>query len=151
MALIERILVPTDFSPCAQRALTYATELARGMGAALVLLHVYQPPTVYPPEGVWTMPVTDADMAVEIRKGLDRLVTELGEAGLPAVSAVVRDGDAAHEIVDAAAAERADLVVMGTHGRGPVKHLLLGSVAEKVVRRCGCPVLTVGPHVDVPA
>lgn len=145
MALIQRILVPTDFSDCAKRAIDYATELCKSLSAALVVVHVYAPPTVYLPDGVWTLPVTDADMRKELNTGLEKLAADARAVGIRDVSTVLTEGNAAHEIGCVARDQHCDLIVMGTHGRSGVKHLLLGSVAEQVIRRADCAVLTVRP------
>jgi nucleotide-binding universal stress UspA family protein len=145
MTLIQRILVPTDFSDCAKRAIDYATELCKSLSATLVVLHIYAPPTVYLPDGVWTLPATDADMRTELNSGLEKLATDLRAAGVRDVSTALVEGNAAHEIGRVAHDQHCDLIVMGTHGRSGVKHLLLGSVAEQVIRRADCAVLTVRP------
>lgn len=149
MALITRILVPTDFSDCARRALEYSAELASKLSASVVLLHVYMPPIVYMPEGVWTLPDAMIDVRNDLEQALNKLAVQARELGVRQVDTAVIEGDPAHQVVKHAEKERCDLIVMGTHGRGALKHLVLGSVAEKVVRRASCPVLTVGPRAEV--
>lgn len=149
MALITRILVPTDFSDCAKRALEYSAELASKLSASVVLLHVYMPPIVYMPEGVWTLPDAMIDVRNDLEQALNKLAVQARELGVRQVDTAVIEGDPAHQVVKHAEKERCDLIVMGTHGRGALKHLVLGSVAEKVVRRASCPVLTVGPRAEV--
>lgn len=143
MALITRILVPTDFSACAERAVDYGIELAQATSASIVLVHVYRLPSVYLPEGMWIPPTIDIDLQAELTKALEATVARVRAAGVASVEATVLEGEAWREIVHVALDRRCDLIVMGTHGRGAVQHLLLGSVAEKVVRKSTCPVLTV--------
>ena len=134
---LERVVVATDFSVCSLNAIELAEELARRFGAELVLVHA---------EG---RPLIDADLAYLAHAGAERRLAEavahLQAPGLR-VRAVLRPGAPVDEIPATARAEGADLVVVGTHGRTGVRHLLLGSVAEAVVRAAPCPVLTVGPH-----
>ncbi len=138
MPPIARILVPLDFSPQSARALAYAEELARRFGAELLLLHVSELLAVVPGSDLIEAKVLTA------QRDLTLLAERLRESGLTA-SGTVRAGAAHAEIVRVAAAERSDLIVMGTHGRGGLARALMGSVAERVVRRAGCPVLMV-PH-----
>jgi len=125
---IARILVPTDFSVSSMWALRYGEELARRFGADIILVHVQSP--VPPPE------------AGPARKELEALAALLGERGVRAHFAL-RVGGLAEEILAVGGKEHADLIVMGTHGRTGIAHVLMGSVAETVVRRSACPVLTV--------
>jgi universal stress protein A len=133
---LRRILAATDFSAGAGRALAYAETVARRLGAELVLVHVSEALAVVP----------GSDLAerqrIAAREQLDAQVDELAGRGL-AARAVLRAGLPFDEIVAAADAEGADLIVMGTHGRSGLSHLLMGSVAERVVRQASCPVLTV--------
>lgn len=148
MIPIHRILVPTDFSGPARVALTQAAAFAREFGSRLILLHVVPEPYVYP----WgtelsTLPMNDI-LAQTEEASRQQLAKLAAECGLPAdrvdVRAVV--GTPVDEVLSLIAAEKIDLVVLGTHGRGLVGHLLLGSVAERVVRRSPVPVLTVHGH-----
>jgi nucleotide-binding universal stress UspA family protein len=139
MLAIKTILHPTDFSDRAEYGFTLACALARDYGARLILCHVHQPPTVVigefgaaPPE-----PPETADM---LRERLMQLKPT--DPDIP-VEHRLLEGDAAHEIVRLAADEHCDLIVMGTHGRTGLARLLMGSVAELVVRRAPCPVLTI--------
>ncbi|MFN8545829.1 MAG: universal stress protein [Candidatus Binatia bacterium] len=133
---IGRILVPLDFSPSATFALDWAEEFARRLDAELVLLHVNQPGAVLPGSDL----ARNEDALA--RAELDRIAQALVARGRRA-RALVRPGSPSEEIVRLAAEERVGLIVMGTHGRSDVAHLLLGSVADRVVRRAACPVLTV--------
>jgi nucleotide-binding universal stress UspA family protein len=133
---IERVLAAVDFSICSLAALEYAEELARQFGAELVLLHA---------TGAPSMPAEVSHIGPEAaERALTRAVGRLREHGLR-VRGVLRPGAPADEILRVAEAERAGLIVMGTHGRSGVARVLMGSVAERIVRAAPCPVLTVGP------
>jgi len=133
----KKILVPTDFSYSGQSALGFATSLARESGATLLIVHAEELPIAYGAGEFALTPLPDAD---ELRAMLATVVPSD-----PAVRCEHRllSGDPASQIVQLAADERVDLIVMGTHGRTGLKRMLMGSVAEAVVRRAGCPVLTV--------
>lgn len=143
MSTFKRILLATDFSACSAQATEYATTLAKQSGATVVLTHVYTAPVVYLPEGMWTMPGADAETRRQLNEALEKGAAALKAAGVPAVDTVLIDGLPGQEIPRLAADRACDLIVIGTHGRGGVSHFLLGSVAEKVVRKAHCPVLTV--------
>jgi nucleotide-binding universal stress UspA family protein len=134
---VDRILVATDFSLCSLNALGHAEDLARKLDAELIVLHVEPVPTA------------GSDLGDVAHAAVERELARTA-AGLrdyhPGVRTIVRAGAPDEEIVDAAATERASLVVMGTHGRTGLARALLGSVAESVVRRAPCPVLTIGPQ-----
>ncbi len=143
---LKQILVPTDFSEPSGVALKYGKALAENFGAALHLLHVIEPAAMYAPtffEGL--MPIT-ANVQDEMEKAArQRLATLLAAEEHPGLraEASVLTGSPYIEIVRFAAERDIDLIVLGTHGRGPIAHMLLGGVAEKVVRNAPCPVLTV--------
>ncbi len=145
MIAIRRILVPTDFSDPAAAALIYARALAEQFGSHLHIFHVVPEPYVYPwGTEISTMPLADilnqSDQLARTR--LTELVSpdETPPGGLT-TSAVI--GAPVERILDYITEAGIDLVVIGTHGRGAMGHLLLGSVAERVVRRSTVPVLTV--------
>ena len=139
---ITRILVPTDFSDDAGAALTYALGLAQPFGAAVALLHVVEDPLA---AGVWSSEVYTAQIAGLqinlVRDAEQRLKEYAAERGGP-ITTEVRTGPAAHVILDFAREQAFDLIVMGTHGRTGLAHVVMGSVAERVVRLAPCPVLT---------
>jgi nucleotide-binding universal stress UspA family protein len=139
--IFRRILAPTDFSDCAEEAWSVAQRTAQALGSEVVLVHVFVEPPVYgdPGEAGWTV-MLDAEQWVTGE--LDRWAAEATKREIP-VRTVVRRGSAATEIVAVAAEEHADLVIIGTHGRGGVTRALLGSVADRVIRTVPCPVLTV--------
>lgn len=134
--MFARILVPIDFSSPSDAALAYARTLARSSGGTLHLLHVLENdflrPVVGDPHGLESAAL----------KQLQARFTDEDHRKLRAVAAVERSDDPADEIVSYARTANAGLIVMGTHGRSGVAHLLMGSVAEKVVRTAPCPVLT---------
>jgi nucleotide-binding universal stress UspA family protein len=142
---ITHILVPTDFSGGAEAALSWARDLALQYEAHLSLLHVVTDPRAV---GVWTPEVYVPPIA-ETQERLLREARERLELALPAeernrfgLRVEARLGDVAENILAAAREQHVDLIVMGTHGRHGLAHLLLGSVAERVLRDATCPVLT---------
>jgi nucleotide-binding universal stress UspA family protein len=140
----RRIVVPTDFSECAEQAWALAQRLAKTLGSEVVLVHVLVEAPLYG-EGPWTMDRT-RQVFEEARRWvseqLDKKATDANGNGVT-VRTVLRTGTPYREIVDLATDERADLVIIGTHGRGGMSRALLGSVADRVVRLAPCPVLTV--------
>jgi nucleotide-binding universal stress UspA family protein len=138
MLAIRTILHPTDFSKHSQYALGLACALARDYGARLVVLHVVTAPTVIYGEGV--VPPDMDELRAEAQEQLD---------GIPLPRADIRaerrleEGDAVETTLRVAQEVRADLIAMGTHGRTGILRLLMGSVAEQVLRKATCPVLTV--------
>ena len=144
---INRILFPTDFSEPAEQAQRYALSLADRFGAELHLLHVVAPlPAVMPDSaGAWTLPDADVDLHVDAaRKRLARTLGDECGAEQRAVLSV-KVGLVVDEVVRYAHEHEIDLIVVGTHGHTGLSRLLLGSVAEKLVRLAECPVLTVHP------
>jgi nucleotide-binding universal stress UspA family protein len=142
---LRRILVPTDFSKHSQNALQYAMAFADKFGAELHLLHVVQDLALFVPDTVaGTPPVVPpvAQLTAAVREGLLRVIRENGLERFT-VCPEVREGTPFYEIVRFAKEKDVDLIVMGTHGRSGLAHVLLGSVTEKVVRKAPCPVLTV--------
>jgi universal stress protein A len=144
MPMIHKILVATDFSPHADRALEYAAELAPRYEAPVVLVHVYANPVMTLPDGYVMMTAPDlSELVTGLHDGLRKVEARARQLGVARVESKLIEGIAWREIVGTAKETGCDLVVMGTHGRGAVTHLLLGSVAEKVVRKAECAVLTV--------
>ena len=139
---LPSILVPLDFSETSQKALAYAVKFAEPFGAKLTLLAVVEPyvspdfaafPLVMEPEKV-------------MRATKDRLDTLITKAGLPAQlieKTLVRHGTPFLEITEAARTLKVDLIILTTHGHSGLKHILMGSTAERVVRHAPCPVLVV--------
>lgn len=145
---LSRILVATDFSPSANRALRYADILADMFRAELHVLHVVVDPLPMPsPEGAWIRPEDSVQRLVD--QGKKELATNILSAGLHYGSEPIRAievGFPVEQILQYAEDNKIDLVVVGTQGHRGLSRLLLGSVAEKIVRMAKCPVLTV--HAD---
>jgi nucleotide-binding universal stress UspA family protein len=145
MIAFRRILVPTDFSETSDVALQYGRALADTFGGRLHLLHVLPDPVAQPwgPEAYGiSLPDILSNMQRSARERLEGLV-QPDERDRLGVQIEIRVGSPFVEIIRYAKEQEIDVIVMGTHGRGPVAHMLMGSVAEKVVRKAPCPVLTV--------
>lgn len=149
---IERVLVATDFSPCARAALEYALTLAAKQGARITLLHAWSAPPIT--SGVDTPPLVEMPglpgvtlteyVHDDAKRALDKLAGEL-RVRAPDLETMLLLGDPRNVVVEAS--RDFDLAVLGTHGRGGIARVLLGSVADYVVRHAECPVLTVRrPH-----
>ena len=145
---ITTILVPTDFSPASKGALAYARLLTERFGASLHVVHVCEEAVM---AAAWTegYAMSLLQLREQIKESSEKQLAAL-VAGLGAVpaSTEVLSGSPAKAIVEAARARKASVIVMGTHGFGALNHLLLGSVAERVVRTAPCPVLTVRQHPE---
>ena len=143
MIAIKTILYPTDFSEYAEHAEAYAVELARKFGAEVLIVHVV-PILTYPIDYAVTLNMDTMDQEVR-KKGRERLKAYREEIAAQGVNADSEFciGDPFTKIVEVAKRREVDLIVMATHGYGPVKHLLLGSTAERVVCNAPCPVLTI--------
>lgn len=144
MTTVKRILVPFDFGEPSVHALDLARTIAERFGATLDVLYVVPNPYVADTVGLSVpLPPDFFDNLVsDAEKGLATVMTEQDRERFRA-RLIVKVGDARSEILEHARTEAADLIVMGTHGRGAMAHLVLGSVAERVVRTASCPVLTV--------
>lgn len=149
---MKKILVPVDFSACSQKALQFALPFAEEFGAQIILLHVVEP--VFVPESMMMtapeLPELGATLVTTAREKLARLGEQAVPAGIK-VHTIVRVGRPYQEIIDAARTEDADLIVIATHGYTGLKHVFLGSTAERVVRHSPCPVLTVRQPESKPA
>ncbi len=139
---IQHILVAHDFGETAQTALLYALDLAEMLKARVTVVHAYEIPVYGFPEGLAFAPDVTGRIETVSRQALEGIVQR---ASRPAVrvDGLLRQGPAWSEVSAAAHEAKADLIVIGTHGRRGFAHALLGSVAEKVVRTAPCPVLTV--------
>ena len=136
--LVNKILVPIDFSDSSDAALKYATLLARDAQASVLLLHVQEPPPAYGgAEMFFDTGEADTSEAIERLEGV-----KLSDPQI-ACQRRVLSGPPATLILELAKAEHIDLIVMGTHGRTGLLRLVMGSVAEEVVRKATCPVLTI--------
>lgn len=140
MSTIRRVLCPVDFSPASEKAIDYAVGLAQSVGAELELVHVFQLPIYALPDGAM---MAGPEMTTRLSNDLTRALKELSERKAGGVPSHLVEGVPSEEIVRMADELGADLIVMGTHGRTGLKHLLIGSVAERVVRGSKVPVITV--------
>lgn len=145
MPTIKKLLFATDFSEASDAALQYAILMAKAFGASLHVLHVLEDLAAH----AWTtevyvaaLPGVHEEMERQARERLDQLLTPEQQRECSAVL-VLRSGSPFVEVVRYARDEEMDLIVLGTHGRGAIAHMLLGSVAERVVRKAHCPVVTV--------
>jgi nucleotide-binding universal stress UspA family protein len=143
MLSLRTLLVPVDFEDASERALETAADLAATFGAKILVVHAYELPFYPYPGGAAPTAATDLPKAIRdaATVGLDTLVRRTKER-TPNVEGILRMGPPADEILACAREHQADLIVMGTHGRSGLRHALLGSVAEKVVRRSEIPVWT---------
>jgi nucleotide-binding universal stress UspA family protein len=142
---VKTILVPTDFSADAEKALSTATELAKLFGAKIVVLHGYhvEIPVVSPMAGGYALPLNFyEDLRSQATAQVDKLAQEVAAEGVEATGIALQE-PAAVAIAAQAESLPVDLIVMGTRGLTGLKHVVLGSVAERVVRTAPCPVLTV--------
>lgn len=149
MANFTKIVAATDFSEDSALAVGYAEEIAKRFGAEIILLHVDQalPPVMASPEigpvmDVGAMTRIAEEQRMMAQRELDKIVNRMRDAGFKA-RPMLKVGSPFVEIIHAAQSEGADLIVMGTHGRTGLAHALMGSVAERVVQKAHCPVLTI--------
>ena len=146
----QRFLVPVDFSENANQAVEYAIALASKLGARVTLLHVIQPLPLGGGDMGVTVPYTYIqDLEAEITSRMQAYLERVTAAGLEGEIAVVH-GVPFQEILETAKTQQVDLIIMGTQGRTGLQHVLMGSVAEKVVRLAPCPVLVVRQPTIVP-
>lgn len=145
MKRLRRVLHATDFSTASKRALEMAAELAKQNGAELLLVHVLVPHVTYP-QDTYADPAFYLELEKTVRRqaqsSLDALVAKVKKAKVKVAGLLLR-GSAHDQIVRAAKNRRADMVVIGTHGRTGISKLLMGSVAGRVIAAAACPVLTV--------
>jgi nucleotide-binding universal stress UspA family protein len=144
MIALKNILVATDFGESAAVALAYGRDLARTFNARLHVVNVVEDVMMrYSPEVSFAAPALQRDLEQGAAKNLERLLTDDDRRTLNVTTSVPTALNIPAAIIDYAKANAIDLIITGTHGFGPVKHLLMGSVAERVVRTAPCPVLTV--------
>jgi nucleotide-binding universal stress UspA family protein len=147
MIALRRLLVPVDFTETSDRALAYALELARKFEAKITVMHAYQIPVYGFPDAAY---ITASEVATQISNAaqgrLDAIIEANKTAGIE-MNAFLRDGVPWEEINHVAAEVKADLIIIGTHGRRGLARALLGSVAENVIRTSTMPVLVIhGPR-----
>ena len=147
MIVLKNILVATDFSEPSTNALAYGRDLARSYNATLHVLHVTENILLrYTPEVSFGVPEMQRDLDRAAQGQLDALISADDIRDLRVVPALESATNSAAAIVAYAQAQLIDLIIVGTHGRGAVKQLIMGSVAERVVRTAPCPVLAVRAH-----
>lgn len=143
----RKILVPVDFSECSMAALEHAAVWAERFGAALDIVHVWEAPSFTPQAPFGDATIADAAYIESVRaraeESMEAFANEARARGVRVHAAWCTPGSPALRIVEIAGDGGYDLIVLGTHGRTGLKHLLLGSVAERVVRLAPCPVVTV--------
>ena len=144
MGDIRRILIPTDFSDCAKHAVDYVRGLSWARDTEVLLVHIIEPVAypMYQVIGAADYGKLDEEVRKSCNETLDKLKAEFGE-WKGGVRTIVREGFPNAEIIACAEEEQVDLIVIATHGRTGLGHLLLGSSTEAVVRGAKCPVLTV--------
>ena len=145
MIKIDKILFPTDFSDHSNHAFTYALSFAKEYGAKLVMLHVVEDVQYLANAYMFDVPMMPSfsDMEQNRSKEMDEFIErEVTDPSIE-ISKSIRHGRPFIEIIQAAREEEADLIVIATHGRGGLEHVLFGSTAEKVVRKAPCPVLSI--------
>jgi nucleotide-binding universal stress UspA family protein len=146
MPKIKRILVPLDFSPASLKALDYAADFAKPLGAEVCVLFVVEPIYYAVPDLAGAAAGTTVGLIEEQRRSgkrqLERLQARYAKRHIK-LRTLLQTGTPYQAIVDNAKSLKANLIVMSTHGRTGMTHLLLGSVAERVVRTSACPVLTI--------
>lgn len=140
---IKKVLIPIDFSDYSKNSLRYSVNFTRCFNAELILIYVIEP-VIYPPDfsmGQIAVPAVDVD----IDKRASEELKKLAKTEIPAdmkVKTLVKTGKPFVEIIETAAAENIDLIIIASHGHSGVEHILFGSTADKVVRKAPCPVLT---------
>lgn len=144
MKPFSKILVPVDFSSHADEAVDAAVDIAQRYEAEIMLVNVFEPIALAFPEGSGVYAsLSTTDFVLDLEQALEKKRAQTAAKSGRAIQAVQRTGHPPHEIVDLARSGGFDLIVMGTHGRTGLSHMLVGSVAERVVRTAPCAVLTV--------
>ena len=140
---IKKKLVPIYFSDYSKSALKYAVNFCKNFNAEMILIYVVEP-VIYPPDfsmGQIAIPSVNAEWDERARQELDKLAKEEIPDSVP-VKTIIKTGKPFLEIIENAGELDVDLIIIATHGRTGVEHILFGSTAEKVVRKAPCPVLT---------
>jgi len=140
---INKVLVPIDFSDYSKSSLKYAVNFAKHFNASLILVYVIEP-VIYPPDfsmGQIAIPTPGLEMDKRAAEELDKLAEKEIPSNL-SVRKIIKTGKPFVEIIETAAEEDVDIIIIATHGHSGVEHILFGSTAEKVVRKAPCPVLT---------
>jgi len=144
---LRKILVPTDFSESALKALHYAISFAAEFDAELLILHVVEPVAVGYGSDLFPVPMAEVfeEMSTHARTEIAKLAALAHEKGVKARDLVIQ-GRPSSEVLRVAGEEEIDLIVLGTHGKGLLDKAIFGSTTERVVRRAPCPVLTCRPE-----
>ena len=144
--MFSKILLPIDFSEFTDDIVRYATEIAQKFGSAIHLIHIIPNMDYFTPYESFmaaeNMVTVQKGVETEVQRDLEKVADKI--VGIP-VTKAVRTGVSFVEIVEYVRSEHIELVIMATHGRGGLEHIIIGSVAEKVVRKSPCPVLTIRP------
>lgn len=143
--MFKKILCPVDFSQFTQEVINYALNLAKKYGAELHLMHVVPNMTYFTPYESFLTPENLVAIEKNIQDEVERDFAKLLKGNGVPTKTVIRTGVPFVEIIDYAKSESIDLIVMGTHGRSAIENILIGNVAEKVVRKSPCPVMTIRP------
>jgi universal stress protein A len=143
--MFKKILCPVDFSEFTDEILEYAVNIAQKYNSELHLIHIIPNLNYFTPYESFFTPenliVVEKNMEAEVNKDFDELMKKIN---VPAKK-IIKNGAAFVEIINYARTESMDLIIIGTHGRTGLEHILIGSVAERVLRKSPCPVLTVRP------
>ena len=143
--MFRKILCAVDFSEFTDETMEYAVDIAKKFQSELHLLHVIPNINYFTPYESFLTPenlvAIERNIESEVEKDFEKIMQKIDVQA----TKVVKSGVIFAEIIDYAKAESIDLIVMGTHGRSAIEHMLMGSVAEKVVRKANCPVLTIRP------
>lgn len=144
MASFNKVLVPIDYSTHSEEAVRTAVDVAKRYSASITLVNVYEPIDRMVPEAYWVItPEQERRVLAAFEERLGKAEKQMRDLGASSVATQLLQGEPAVRIVDYARDNVFDLIVMGTHGRTGLKHLLLGSVAERVLRTASCAVLVV--------
>ena len=140
---IKKVLVPIDFSDYSKSALKYAVDFAQKFNAEIMLVYVVEP-VIYPPDfsmGQIAIPSVNTEWDIKAKEEIDKLAaSEIPD--VVTVKTMIKTGKPFIEIIETAAEEDVDVIIIATHGHSGMEHILFGSTAEKVVRKAPCPVLT---------
>ena len=143
--MFKKILCPVDFSKFTEEVIAYAADIAKQYGAELHVLHVIPNLTYFTPYESFLTPenlvAVEKNIQDEVERDFGKILKHIDME----IKRVVKTGVAFVEIIDYAKSEGIDLIVMGTHGRSGIEHILIGNVAEKVVRKSPCPVMSIRP------
>lgn len=147
--MFKKILCPVDFSQFTQDVINYAVDLAKKYDAELHVMHVVPNMTYFTPYESFLTPENLVAVEKNIQDEVENNFAKLLKNETVPTRTIIRTGVPFVEIIDYAKSESIDLIVMGTHGHSGIEHILIGNVAEKVVRKSPCPVMTIRPKGKV--